>query len=84
MQGMTGTEKQEQTTMNEHETSAPIRAKSAQSGSTSVLLTKIRGKIRRTQEGVEKQRLELLAAQIDNGVPAAMVARQLGLMEGGR
>lgn len=44
------------------------------------LLTKVRGMVRRTPEGIQKQRLELLAAQLERGVPAAMVARQLEVM----
>lgn len=44
------------------------------------LLTSVRGKIRRTREGVEKQRLELLAAQIENGAPAAFIQRQVEVL----
>lgn len=51
----------------------------ARGGSASVL-TQIRGKIRRTPEGVEKQRLELLAAQIENGAPPAFIQRQVEIL----
>lgn len=48
------------------------------------LLTRIRGMVRRLPEGIEKQRLELLAAQLENGAPAAMIRRQLEVMAAGR
>lgn len=47
------------------------------------LLTRIRGMVRRLPEGIEKQRLELLAAQLENGAPAAMIQRQLEIMAAG-
>lgn len=43
-------------------------------------LTRIRGMVRRSPEGVQKQRLELLAAQLENGAPAAYLQRQLEVM----
>ncbi len=46
------------------------------------VLTAVRGKVRRLPEGVAKQRAELLAAQLEHGVPAAFVARQLEIMGG--
>jgi hypothetical protein len=45
-------------------------------------LTAVRGKVRRLPEGVEKQRAELLAAQLEHGVPANMIKRQLAVMAG--
>jgi hypothetical protein len=49
--------------------------------SLAVHLTAIRGKVRRIPgESVEKQRLELLAVQIENGASAEYVKRQLDLM----
>jgi hypothetical protein len=45
-------------------------------------LTAVRGKVRRLPEGVEKQRLELLAALIENGAPAIVIARQVEIMSG--
>lgn len=45
-------------------------------------LTAVRGHVRRLPEGVEKQRAELLAAQLENGVPAPYLARQVEIMAG--
>jgi hypothetical protein len=45
-------------------------------------LTAIRGQVRRLPESVEKERASLLAAQIENGVPADFIRRQLGVMAG--
>lgn len=44
------------------------------------LLTTVRGMVRRTPEGVQKQRLELLAAQIENVAPAAFIQRQVEVL----
>jgi hypothetical protein len=45
-------------------------------------LTAVRGQVRRLPEGVAKERASLLAAQLENGVPAAAIARQIEIMEG--
>jgi hypothetical protein len=45
-------------------------------------LTAIRGQVRRLPEGTAKERASLLAAQLENGVPAPYLARQVEIMEG--
>lgn len=44
-------------------------------------LTRIRGMVRREPEGVRKEQLSLLTAQIENRVPAPYIARQIEILE---
>lgn len=63
--------------MNDLRTSGSICAETEPS-----LLTRIRGIVRQLPEGVAKERASLLAAQLENGVPAAAIARQVEIMAG--
>lgn len=51
-----------------------------QARSVAVPLTAIRGQVRRLPEGVEKERASLLAAQLENSVPARHLARQIAVI----
>lgn len=44
------------------------------------VLTKVRGQVRREQNPVLKERYSLLAMQLENGVPAAYIQRQLEIV----
>jgi hypothetical protein len=65
--------------MNERRTSTNSDPSLTQPDSASVL-TAIRGKVRRAPEGVRKEKLGLMAAMLDNGVPAPYLARQAEVM----
>jgi hypothetical protein len=64
---------------NDARTCEPSGAPLTQPSSGSVL-TAIRGKVRRAPEGVRKEKLGLMAAMLDNGVPAPYLDRQVEVM----
>jgi hypothetical protein len=70
--------------MNERRTSTNSDTPLTQACSPAVQaeLTRVRGIVRRLPEGAAKERASLLAAQLENGVPADMIKRQLAVMAG--
>lgn len=70
--------------MNGTSTCTESGAELTQDCSLAVHLTQIRGMIRRLAEGVEKQRLQLLAWQMRDQPPAKFIQRQLKVMAAGR
>lgn len=72
------------TCSNERRTCANSDPDLTQARSLAVHLTQIRGMIRRLPEGVEKQRLQLLAWQMRDRPPAEFMQRQIQVMAAGR